>query len=484
MKRRTFLRHLATAATLPLVTRAPALLRASTGKATDVKIDDISFAYQDYTYRTPLKFGGHLTDRITILNVQTVVSAKNGKSARGFGSMPMGNVWSWPSSTLSYDQTLDAMKALVTRLRDLTATHKDYGHPIDLMWALDPQYLQAAVDTARARSLPEPIPKLCSRVAISPFDAAVHDAFGKLHGVSSYQTYGRDFMSYDVGHYLGKDFAGEWLDQFVTTRPKPKMPLYHLVGAVDPIEDRDIPKRINDGLPETLPEWIRANGLTHLKIKLNGSDVKWDIDRVLRVHRVTTETQRARGANDWVYSLDFNERCPNVAYLLDFLSQIRGKSPDAFTRIQYIEQPTKRDLKSDRGNVMHEASRIKPVVIDESLTDYETLMLSHEMGYSGAALKTCKGQTHALLLGAAIQHHKMFMCVQDLTCPGASFVHSCGLAAHVKQVAAIEGNSRQYVPIANAKWDTRYPGLFHITDGTVDTSSLTGPGLTLPDAPI
>jgi len=487
VRRRTFLGHLAAAVPLAAAATAggaPAILRAAAGKATDVKIDEISFAYQDYTYRTPLKFGGHLTDRITILNVQTVVSTKSGKSAHGFGSMPMGNVWSWPSPTLSYDQTLDAMKALVTRVRDLTAAYHDYGHPIDLMWALDPQYLQAAADVSTSRSLPEPIPKLCSRVAISPFDAAVHDAFGKLHGVSSYQTYGREFMSYDISHYLGKEFAGEWLDQYVSTKPQPRMPLYHLVGAVDPIEESDITKRINDGLPETLPEWTRANGLTHFKIKLNGSDVKWDIDRVLRVDRVTTETQKTRGVKDWVYSLDFNERCPNVAYLLDFIGQIKSKSPDVFTRIQYIEQPTKRDLKSDRANVMHEAAKLKPVVIDESLTDYETLMLAHEMGYSGAALKTCKGQTHALLLGAAIQHHKLFMCVQDLTCPGASFIHSAGLAAHVKQVAAIEGNSRQYVPIANAGWDQKYPGLFKITDGTVQTSTLTGPGLSLPDAPL
>ncbi len=463
---------------------APAVIRASAGKPTDVRIDEITFGYQDYLYRTPLKFGGHLTDRVTVLNVRSVVSARNGKSAHGFGSMPMGNVWSWPSQKLSYDQTLDGMKALVARIRDLTAAHHDYGHPIDLMWALDPQYLQAAVDVAHARTLPEPIPKLCSRVAISPFDAAVHDAFGKLHGVSCYKTYGRDFMSYDIGHFLGDVFKGEWLDQYISTTPQPKMPLYHLVGAVDPIEESDITKRINDGLPETLPEWIRANGLTHLKIKLNGSDVAWDIARVLRVHRVTTETQQARGVTAWVYSLDFNERCPNVAYLLDFLAQIRAKSPDAFTRIQYVEQPTSRDLKADRANVMHEAAKVKPVVIDESLTDYEMLMLAHEMGYSGAALKTCKGQTHALLLGAAIQRHKMFMCVQDLTCPGASFVHSAGLAAHVKQVTAIEGNSRQYVPVANAGWDKKYPGLFHITDGTVDTSTLTGPGLSLPDGPI
>jgi L-alanine-DL-glutamate epimerase-like enolase superfamily enzyme len=463
---------------------APAILRASTGKSTDIKIDEVKVAYQDYLYRTPLKFGGHLTDRVTVINVQTVVSGRNGKTAHGFGSMPSGNVWAWPSQKLDYNGTLDAEKSLVSRLRDLTAAHKAYGHPIDLMWALDPQFLKAADDVARARNLPEQIPKMLTRVAISPFDAAVHDAFGKLHGISSYQTLGRDFMSYDIAHYLGDEFKGEWLDQYISRTPKPKLPLYHLVGAVDPIEDSDITKRINDGLPETLPEWIRADGLTNLKIKLNGGDVAWDSARVLRVHEVTIKAQQARGAKDWVYSLDFNERCPNVQYLLDFLAQIKTKSPDAFARIQYVEQPTARDLKADRQNVMHEAAKIKPVVIDESLTDYETLMLARDMGYSGAALKGCKGQTHALLLGAAIQHHKLFLCVQDLTCPGASFVHSAGLAAHVKGVAAIEGNSRQYVPIANAGWDKKYPGLFHITDGTVDTSTLTGPGLSLPDAPL
>ena len=67
MNRRAFLGQLAIA--VPL---APALLRASTGKSTDIRIDEVSFAYQAYTYRTPLKFGGHLTDRITILNVQTL----------------------------------------------------------------------------------------------------------------------------------------------------------------------------------------------------------------------------------------------------------------------------------------------------------------------------------------------------------------------------------------------------------------------------
>jgi L-alanine-DL-glutamate epimerase-like enolase superfamily enzyme len=466
------------------VVGAPAILRLAAGKPTDVRIDEVSFGYEERRYRTPLKFGGTLTDRVTILNVRCVVSSRTGKSARGFGSMPMGNVWSWPSRVLSYDQTLDAMKAVTGRIRDLTAAHRDYGHPIDLAWALEPQYVAAGNELSTSRGLVEPMPKMCTITAASPFDAALHDAFGKLHGRSSYATYGPDFMTHDLGHYLGAEFKGEWLPRYVDASPKPRMPLYHLVGAVDAVEEADVTSRIGDGLPETLPEWIRANGVTHIKIKLNGSDLDWDVARVVRVDRVTAATQRARGVTDWVYSLDFNERCPNVKYLLDFLETIRARTPDGFARIQYIEQPTARDLRANPGNVMHAAAKIKPIVVDESLTDYENLMLAREMGYSGAALKACKGQSLALLLGAAVQHYKLFLCVQDLTCPGASLVHSAGLAAHVRTVAAIEANARQYVPVANAGWDARYPGLFRITNGFVDTSKLTGPGLSLPDGPI
>jgi hypothetical protein len=71
----------------------------------------------------------------------------------------------------------------------------------------------------------------------------------------------------------------------------------------------------------------------------------------------------------------------------------------------------------------------------------------------------------------------MFLCVQDLTCPGASLIQSASLAAHVPGVTAIEANSRQYCPSANAAWEARLPGVFEVRDGTMDTSVLTGPGL-------
>jgi L-alanine-DL-glutamate epimerase-like enolase superfamily enzyme len=446
-------------------------------KSTDIRIRDVSLDYEDFHYRAPLKFGGIAIDRVTLLNVHSVVEGATGRTSRGFGSMPLGNVWSFPSKMLDYDGTLRAMKALAERIAQITADCRETGHPIELNWILKPAYLKAAAEVSAQRNLPEPIPKLCTLVVASAFDASVHDAFGKLHGLNCYHTYSREFVNRDLSFYLGPEFKREYLDRYLLTEPKPRMPLYHLIGALDPIEESDIQKRINDGFPETLPEWIRFNGLTHLKIKLNGDNLDWDVERVVYVDRVASETQRQRGVDKWYYSLDFNEKCPNVSYLLEFMNRVKSATPAGFERVQYIEQPTARDLKAHPQNRMHEAAKLRPVVIDESLTDLESLQLAREMGYTGAALKACKGQTQALLMAAAAQKYQMFLCVQDLSCPGASLIHSAGLAAHVPGVAAIESNARQYVPAANQPWESKFPGMFHITDGTLETGLLTKPGL-------
>ena len=258
------------------------------------------------------------------------------------------------------------------------------------------------------------------------------------------------------------------------------MPVFHSVGASDPLDAADMQgrTRIEDGLPNTLEEWIPRDGLIRFKIKLNGGNLDGRL-RARRPHR-SDRQPRAGGAaawTTWQYSLDFNEGCPNVEYLLEFLRRVREATPTGFDRILYIEQPTARDLAKDRANVMHEAARLRPVVIDESLTDLDALLLAREMGYTGVALKACKGQSQAMLMAAAAQKFGMFLCVQDLTCPGASLIHSAGIAARVPGNAGIEANARQFVPAANRAWEDRFPGLFTIHDGMMATGQLTGPGL-------
>ncbi|WP_337177636.1 enolase C-terminal domain-like protein [Paludisphaera sp.] len=466
----------ATAMTTSLASRAAA---AFSPRPTDVAVEDVSFEYEDYRYRAPLKFGGIVVERATILNVTCAVRTRDGRAAKGFGSMPLGNVWSFPSRAHSYDETLAAMKALAGKIRDITAGRREPGHPIDINHDLEPDYLKAAVDAARERGLSEPIPKLCALVVASPFDAAIHDAFGKAHGLNCYRTYGPEFMDRDLGDYLGPEFRGEPVGRYVSPKAKGRMPMYHLVGAVDPITAEDVEKPIGDGLPETLPDWIAYNGLTHLKIKLNGEDLDWDVARVAKVERAAAAAQARRGVSEWAYSLDFNERAPDVAYLLEFIDRLKAEAPDGFRRIQYIEQPTARDLSVVQPGELAPAARVLPVVADESLTDYETLLMARDRGYNGAALKACKGQSHAVLLAAAAQKFNMFLCVQDLTCPGASLIHSAGLSAHIPSVRAIEANARQYMPDANRAWEPRFPGIFRVTDGTMDTSALDGPGLSV-----
>ena len=445
--------------------------------STDVRIVDAICSIEPVKYRTPLKFGGRIVDKGDLINVEVTVETQSGAHTTGYGSMPVGNIWAWPTQRLSGDQTEAAMKEFAERITEMATQIPHYAHPIELMYDLAAEYKHLGRTVCEGHQFDEGMPELAALVAASPLDAAVHDAYGRVHDINSYDALSSEFMNDDLSDYLDEQFAGEYLDQYTLREPKARMPLYHLVGALDPLTDADVTDRPNDKLPVTLGEWIKADGLTHLKIKLSGEDFDWDVARVVAIESAAVEAQSERGCSEWFYSLDFNEKCENVDYVLDFLKKVPEQSAAAYDRIQYIEQPTSRNLKAHPEIKLHEAAKLKPVVVDEALIDYEALLLAREQGYSGVALKACKGQSESLCLAAAAQKFGMFLCVQDLTCPGMSFLHSASLAARIPTVAAIEGNGRQYCPGPNKVWEHRMPEMFNITDGTVGTGVLTGPGL-------
>jgi len=96
---------------------------------------------------------------------------------------------------------------------------------------------------------------------------------------------------------------------------------------------------------------------------------------------------------------DFNAKCESAVYVLEFLAKLKELTPQGFKRAQYIEQPTHCGLKAHSENRTHVAANVRPVVIAESLVDFESLLLSRELDYSEVALKACKGQTEALPMG-------------------------------------------------------------------------------------
>ena len=476
--RRSFLKTLGgvtAAGIVPPARTAPTVARSR--KATDIRIERVTIEFEDFLYRSPVKFAGALMDRATVLTVRCEVQTRAGKRATGIGAMPFNHIFSYPSKTMSHDAKNSAMKALAAELAAVTQGHGDYSDPIDLGVTLAPEYLKAAARVSADRRLPDAIPKLCTHVTAGAFDAAVHDAFGQAHQVSVFSTYGPEFMNHDLSTYLGSGYGGRYPGDYLLRAPKPRMTLCHLVGAVDPLDAAQLTRPIGDGLPETLADWIAYNGLRELKIKVNGDDLAWDVDRVLHVDRVMREVQQRRGETQWEYVIDFNEKCPNVDYYLQFLHRVKERMPGGLSRVKYVEQPTARDLRAQPENRMHEAAKLCPVIIDESLVDVESLLLARELGWTGAVVKSPKGLTHMLLITAAAEKEKIFLGGGDMSCPGRALVQTAAFQARVPTITAIEANARQYLPQANAGWEKNRPGLFVVRDGWMQTEELNRPGL-------
>src|SRR5262245_43678544 len=96
-----------------------------------LRIRDVRYSFEDFEYRTPIKFGGIVLDRATLLNVECDLESASGRRTTGLGSMPLGNVWAFPSKTLTYDVTLAAMKRLAGDVAEQYGSCGAIAHPID-----------------------------------------------------------------------------------------------------------------------------------------------------------------------------------------------------------------------------------------------------------------------------------------------------------------------------------------------------------------
>src|SRR5262245_29650427 len=195
-------------------------------KPTDIRITSVKTVSESISYSAPIKFGGRVVTEAVIVNVMMEVETADGRRGGGFGSMPMGNVWAWPSNTVSPQQSLEAMLAFVHELCAVVGNYRGVGHPLDITSELAEQYAAIAVRVQQRLELAEPMPVLAELVAASPFEAAIHDAYGKTLKANSYNLLSKEYVHHDLAHYLTPEFTGEYLDKYTLREPKAKMPLY------------------------------------------------------------------------------------------------------------------------------------------------------------------------------------------------------------------------------------------------------------------
>lgn len=443
----------------------------------DISIKDLQTSYTFETARTPLKFGAVVVEAIEFCRIKATVENGRGEVAEGWGGIFLMDFWGWPTTELPHEAKAAAMKEITERYVKVVAAYGKPGHPIDIFHEVEDELRRLSLAVCRERGLSPAIPFLGALVCASPVDAALHDAFGNVNGIDSYAGYGPDHMA-DLSRYLGPQFAGKYPQDYLRPAYLPKVPIFHLVGGLDKLTRGELDgSDPQDGLPNCLEDWVAYEGMYCLKVKLRGSDLDWDIERTLAVYDIGVRELGKRGQTELHLTADTNEQCESPDYIIEYLERIRERSQDCYDKILYIEQPTERDLTAHRHD-MRRLSQLKPVIVDESLTDLASFDLAMELGWSGIALKTCKGHSADMLYCARARELGIPYSVQDLTNPSLSLIHSVGLGARLYTIMGVEANSRQFFPASTTEAEKRvHAGIFRLHNGQADTSSLQGTGL-------
>lgn len=414
-----------------------------------VSIVDAGFRFTPRSFLKPLRIS---TGTITELIEATAfvrVRGTSGLEATGEGNILLSDLWAWPDPTRPHAEREAAMRGYCERLASELPTRCGPGprHPIVL-----------GMHLFESLHSDDGMPVLARSVCSSPLDAALHDAAGKLAGLSAFELFEGEAGDESIDRWFPESGAFAAIRNVIQP-PTNAFDAWHLVGA-------------SDDLDEVLREWRVRRGYRAFKIKVLGRDARADAVQTVTVYRKLSST----GTGAIRLSIDSNEANPDAASVADYLEAVRTLDPDALRAIDFLEQPTSRDIIKNAQNWVR-VSKIKPVMLDEGLSDMDLLPIAAGQGWSGLALKTCKGHSFTLLAAAWAHARGMKLSVQDLTNPGHSFLHAALLASRLPSLNGAELNSIQFMPEANAGWSDQYPSLFSPTNGRHEIPDLPVIGL-------
>jgi L-alanine-DL-glutamate epimerase-like enolase superfamily enzyme len=377
---------------------------------------------------------------------------------------------------LSYAERHEVLIEFTKILAKSWAEYSRSGHAFEVGYAYQKEVLPELVAEVNfSRSAGHKMPWLAALVCCSAFDIALHDAYGHANQVPVYETYNHQFMSQDLSAFISPadntdiSFKDKYPIDYLVS-PSETLPVWHLVGGVDPISEEELTgDEPDDGHPKLLEEWIARDGLNCLKVKLRGTDFDWDYSRLVEVGEIAIAQ-----CVDWLTS-DFNSTVMDPVYVNEILDRLVIEHPRIYGMILYVEQPFPYELKKHQIDV-HSVSARKPLFMDESAHDWELVRLGRSLGWTGVALKTCKTQTGALLTTCWAKAHGMTLMVQDLTNPMLAQIPHVLLAAHVGTIMGVESNAMQFYPAASEIEAKVHPGIYQRRNGVLDISTINGPG--------
>ena len=250
-------------------------------------------------------------------------------------------------------------------------------------------------------------------------ERAVLDALGRLLGRPVAQLLEGNAPGRDLGA-LAPELAGLTPGRVLPDRPLERVWVRHTVGLVDPIAAADIPAggRVGDGLPETLEEYLEADGLRYLKLKVCGRLAE-DLDRLGAIAALLADR-----SVPCAVTLDGNEQYRELEAFAELIGRLRAtpKLQRFYDSILFIEQPLERSVALAPEGAPFLARIEKPLIIDEADGTLDSFRSAMALGYRGVSHKNCKGVTKSLLnraragrRNAELGEERYFLSAEDLT---------------------------------------------------------------------
>ena len=210
------------------------------------------------------------------------------------------------------------------------------GHPIEVGHAFieDSAARPARPNSTTTRTRPGPsrCPGWRRWSAPRPSTWPLHDAYGMLHGVPTYETYNAQFMNADLADYLEPRRGVRRLVRRASipadflVRPRPEtIPAWHLVGGKDPIDPSELTgAEPDDGYPVLLRDWIRAR-----RPEMPEGQAPRRRRRLgLRPPRSRSARSPIEEGVDWL-TADFNCTVREPAYVNAILDRLMRRTPAA-----------------------------------------------------------------------------------------------------------------------------------------------------------
>jgi len=427
-----------------------------------------------------------------LAHVRMVVRETSGKETFGCSGDRLSVRWLDKRPGRDTDLKRRELVALVEKSRDIWLSHREFESPFAQWRRCHTEVMKAG----RAAGQED----LTSAFASAIMERAMLDAVSRLAGKSIYQMVQGEHLGFQPAA-IHPEVGKLKFPHIIAPRPLTRFSIRHTVGLADPLTKNDLPddQRVNDGLPETLEEYIKTDGVRFFKIKISG-DPTADIERLQKIWGVISRAEQP------VITLDANEAYTDLKTFAKFVKQLEKDNIGLFQHIEYIEQPLPRQLTLDPKTAtdLKKIAESKRLLIDEADGTLDAYRRAHAIGYLGTSHKNCKGvfkslANHALTVHYALKGEDAFLSAEDLQNISVVPLHQDFATLGILGIEHCERNGHHYnrglsmlSPKDKANAVKHHPDMYvrrgdewflDVRDGVVHCASLQCPGFGVQDEP-